>query len=274
MSRFIIRRLLLSIPVLLGVITLVFFLARVIPGDPCRAALGEKATDAICDAFNVRYGLDRPLPVQYVGYIGQVLTGDLGRRSDSTGPSPTCSWSASGHPRADDLRPLYATIVDIFLAARRRSAQLPADVATSHRNRGVSIPSRPRPAARYLFAVVLKARRTRSLRRGALRRMDSRAPCQGMGPPGPRGLPRVASTSLQHQYHQRDPDAQLGSPRGRRAPHDPPAIALGTSPWRSRPETPSSLLTSGLDYIRPPGQGVTERRVSAPTDAQARSSPS
>ena len=57
MARFVIRRLLLGIPVILGVVAIVFVLARVIPGDPCRAALQEKANAATCAAFNERFGL-------------------------------------------------------------------------------------------------------------------------------------------------------------------------------------------------------------------------
>ena len=51
MTRFILRRLLVSIPVLLGIIFIVFALARLVPGDPCRAVLGERATDAVCNDF-------------------------------------------------------------------------------------------------------------------------------------------------------------------------------------------------------------------------------
>ena len=78
MIRFIIRRLLLSIPVLFGVVLLVFVLARVIPGDPCVATYGEKATEEVCAAFNARYGLDKPITEQFVTYLGALLTGDLG----------------------------------------------------------------------------------------------------------------------------------------------------------------------------------------------------
>jgi len=78
MTRYIVRRLLLSIPVLFGVVLLVFVLARVIPGDPCVATYGEKATEEVCAAFNARYGLDKPIPQQFVTYIGALLTGDLG----------------------------------------------------------------------------------------------------------------------------------------------------------------------------------------------------
>jgi ABC-type dipeptide/oligopeptide/nickel transport system permease component len=75
---FIFRRLLYAIPVLIGIVVVTFILARVIPGDPCRAALGERATDEICDAFAQRVGLDKPIPVQLMTYLGDVVTGDLG----------------------------------------------------------------------------------------------------------------------------------------------------------------------------------------------------
>lgn len=78
MSRYIIRRILLSIPVLLGIIFLVFLLARVIPGNPCIDALGERATPIQVEQCRVRFGLDQPIPVQFVRYVGQLATGDLG----------------------------------------------------------------------------------------------------------------------------------------------------------------------------------------------------
>lgn len=73
------RRFLLSIPVLLGILFVTFSLARLLPGDPCRSALGERATEAICDAFNERYGLNDPIPDQFRIYISDVLSGDLGQ---------------------------------------------------------------------------------------------------------------------------------------------------------------------------------------------------
>lgn len=78
MARFILRRLLASIPVLIGILALVFIVARLIPGDPCIAALGERATEEICDAYNERYGLDEGLLTQFWIYLGDVLQGDLG----------------------------------------------------------------------------------------------------------------------------------------------------------------------------------------------------
>ncbi len=55
-----------------------FAIGRLIPGDPCRAILGEKATDAICEEFSRRHGLDQPIPVQFGIYVSEILRGDLG----------------------------------------------------------------------------------------------------------------------------------------------------------------------------------------------------
>ena len=78
MIRFIIRRLLISIPVLIGVVAIVFLFVRVVPGDPCEAALQEKATPETCFVFRERFGLNEPLPVQFVVYFKDLLTGNLG----------------------------------------------------------------------------------------------------------------------------------------------------------------------------------------------------
>ncbi len=78
MTTYIIRRLLLSIPVLFGILFATFALARLIPGDPCRAMLGEKATKVVCDEFNHRHGLDRPIPVQFAVYVSEIAQGDFG----------------------------------------------------------------------------------------------------------------------------------------------------------------------------------------------------
>ncbi len=78
MVTYIIRRLLLSIPVLFGILFATFALARVIPGDPCRAMLGEKATKVVCDEFIHRHGLDRPVLIQFGVYINEIAHGDFG----------------------------------------------------------------------------------------------------------------------------------------------------------------------------------------------------
>jgi peptide/nickel transport system permease protein len=78
MTTYILRRILLSIPVLFGILFATFTLGRLIPGDPCRAILGEKATDVVCDEFIHRHGLDRPILVQFGYYVNEVAHGDFG----------------------------------------------------------------------------------------------------------------------------------------------------------------------------------------------------
>ncbi len=78
MLGFIARRILLSIPVLIGILLVTFVLARMIPGDPCKAILGEKATQEVCERFVRDHGLDRPIYVQFTIYAGQVLQGNFG----------------------------------------------------------------------------------------------------------------------------------------------------------------------------------------------------
>ena len=78
MLRFLIRRLLLTIPVLIGVATLVFSLIHLVPGDPVQAMLGESASPQDIAQMRTRLGLDRPLYQQYVSFASGVLRGDLG----------------------------------------------------------------------------------------------------------------------------------------------------------------------------------------------------
>jgi ABC-type dipeptide/oligopeptide/nickel transport system permease component len=77
-TRFLIRRLLLTIPVLLGVATLVFSLIHLVPGDPVQAMLGESASPQDIAELRGRLGLDRPLLVQYAGFLKGAVRGDLG----------------------------------------------------------------------------------------------------------------------------------------------------------------------------------------------------
>ena len=78
MIQYTIRRIVLAIPVLFAIIVVVFTLTRAIPGDPCKAILGEKASAATCEQFARDYGLDQPIPVQFSIYMQDVLRGDLG----------------------------------------------------------------------------------------------------------------------------------------------------------------------------------------------------
>ncbi len=78
MHRYLIRRLVLTIPVLLGVATLVFALIHLIPGDPAQAMLGEGATPEEVNQLRERLGLNRPLIVQYGSFLKGLTHGDLG----------------------------------------------------------------------------------------------------------------------------------------------------------------------------------------------------
>ncbi len=73
MFQYVIRRILLAVPVLFGILVVTFAIARLIPGDPCHSALGEHATPAACAAFAERFGLNKSIPVQLGIYIGDVL---------------------------------------------------------------------------------------------------------------------------------------------------------------------------------------------------------
>jgi peptide/nickel transport system permease protein len=79
MLRYVVRRLLLLVPILLGVSILIFFWVHALPGNPASALLGERATPELVQQYKERYGLDRPLPLQYVDYLKvTVVERDLG----------------------------------------------------------------------------------------------------------------------------------------------------------------------------------------------------
>jgi peptide/nickel transport system permease protein len=79
MGLYILKRLLAAIPVLLGISVIVFAIMALIPGDPALAILGAYATPENVAALNRQLGLDRPLPEQYLVWLGNILQGDLGR---------------------------------------------------------------------------------------------------------------------------------------------------------------------------------------------------
>ena len=79
MTAFILRRLLLSIPTLFGVLVVAFLLLYVAPGDPVQAMVGERADSATIARLRQELRLDDPLPVQFMHYVGGIVKGDLGR---------------------------------------------------------------------------------------------------------------------------------------------------------------------------------------------------
>lgn len=160
MLAYILRRIVLAIPVLIGVLFLTFLLSRLIPGDPCRAMLGEKATPAVCDAFMERTGLNKPIPIQFAIYFGRVMSGDLG---DSLRfGRPVTEMLMERLPVTIELAVLsliVATTVGVILGVVAAYWQnSPIDAGTMVlANLGVSVPIFVLGLlAAYLFAVVLK----------------------------------------------------------------------------------------------------------------------
>lgn len=79
MIQYTLRRVFTSIPVLFGILLVTFALARVIPGDPCRAILGEKATEEVCSRFIREKGLDKPILTQFGIYMVEISRGEFGQ---------------------------------------------------------------------------------------------------------------------------------------------------------------------------------------------------
>jgi peptide/nickel transport system permease protein len=75
---FVARRLAHAVPMLLGIVLVVFLLLHITPGDPARNVAGLRASEAEIELVRADLGIDRALPVQYVDYVGGVLHGDLG----------------------------------------------------------------------------------------------------------------------------------------------------------------------------------------------------
>jgi peptide/nickel transport system permease protein len=159
-TQFILRRIVVTIPVLLGIVFIVFALARLVPGDPCRAVLGERATDAICDEFIARHGLNQPIPVQFADYLGQLASGDLGISIKHS--QPVTELLIERLPTTIELTILamiFATCIGVplgLLSAYRHNSK--SDVGTMVvANLGVSMPVFVLGLLLiFLFAIVLK----------------------------------------------------------------------------------------------------------------------
>ena len=78
MTSYIIRRLLMLIPILIGVATIVFILMYIVPGDPARLMMGQHADQATLQSIRHEMGLDQPVYIQYIRFLGRLARGDLG----------------------------------------------------------------------------------------------------------------------------------------------------------------------------------------------------
>ena len=105
MLRFVLRRLTLMVPVLVGLSLLQFAWVRALPGDPARALLGERATPDGIARVNAAYGFDQPLFVQYFTYVKALLHGDFG------------SSIQTGRPVMDSFLERFPATIELGLAA-------------------------------------------------------------------------------------------------------------------------------------------------------------
>jgi peptide/nickel transport system permease protein len=129
--------------VLLGILLVTFIIVHLIPGDPCVAMLGERATPAACDAFRQRFGLNDPMPVQFVRYLLNVAQGNFGDSIRWT--RPVVDILAERLPMTIELTicaMLFSTIVGIplgIVSAIRRGSWIDT-VTMIWANAGVSMP--------------------------------------------------------------------------------------------------------------------------------------
>ena len=84
MLRFVVRRLLLLAPILVGLSILIFAWIHALPGGPAQSLLGERATPALVQAYREKYGLNRSIPEQYWSYLKTVWDGDFGTRTETS----------------------------------------------------------------------------------------------------------------------------------------------------------------------------------------------
>jgi ABC-type dipeptide/oligopeptide/nickel transport system permease component len=91
LPKFIAKRIVIGLLLMLGITLISFTVTQLIPGDPAAVNLGQSAMSdpAVVAAWRKTYGLDKPVPVQYFRYIGKVLHGDLGMSQQSRRPVST-----------------------------------------------------------------------------------------------------------------------------------------------------------------------------------------
>jgi peptide/nickel transport system permease protein len=106
MLRYVVRRLLLLVPILLGLSVLIFLFLRALPGSPCYALLGDRATPEACAQIEHEYGLDQPITTQYWRYMKSIVLGfDLGESSRSR------------RPVTEELKRRFPATIELALAA-------------------------------------------------------------------------------------------------------------------------------------------------------------
>lgn len=123
----IIKRLLIAIPLIFGVLTLTFFIIRLAPGDPAAFFIQPGVSPNVAEQIRIQYGLNDPLPVQYIKWLGNILQGDFGR-SFSRGQQPVFDVIASALPVTMTIAILtlianftFGILIGIISAVRQNS---------------------------------------------------------------------------------------------------------------------------------------------------------
>ena len=105
MFQYALRRVLISIPTVFGVILIVFLMVRLAPGDPALRLAGEFADEATVERIRERFGLNRPMHEQFGIFVGNLAQGDLGRST------------RTNRPVLDDLRQFFPNTIELALGA-------------------------------------------------------------------------------------------------------------------------------------------------------------
>jgi peptide/nickel transport system permease protein len=143
MLSMILKRLLLAVPSLIGVVIVTFLLTRALPGDPAAYFAGPAATKEAVEQVRVRLGLDKPLPVQFAHYVGDLAHGDLGA-SLTTG-QPVATEIRTRLPASAELTLLglllaMATAVPLGIMAAVRPGSMVDHACRIITTAGVSLP--------------------------------------------------------------------------------------------------------------------------------------
>jgi peptide/nickel transport system permease protein len=248
MLKYIVRRLLSAIPVLIGLSIVLFMFIHLLPGDPATAILGQHARPELVVALQHRLGLDRPLPEQYFTYVTQLLRGDLG--NSFVNNRSVLSEFLVRFPGTIELT-LAALVFAVGLGiplgryAARRPQSAGDGVVTFLSLVGISIPVFVLGLSLgYVFGVLLGWL-------PATGRIDARLQLQ---------IPYVTGFNVIDTVAAGRPDALVDAVRHLILP----AIALGSIPLAiiTRITRASVIEVSNEDYVRTArAKGLTERRV-------------
>ena len=219
------RRLLAAVPTLLAVLTLVFVIVRVVPGDPAIAILGDRATPEAVAALRAKLGVDRSLPVQYFEFLGRSLQGDFG------------SSMVTGRPILADVAAVLPHTIDLTLAAMVVGivVGIPVGVvAARHRNRWIDALARLLSLVGLSFPVFVS------------------------------GIFLLLLFALRWRLFPVIGNADLSDPLDRLHKLVLPAVTLGLvmAAYITRVTRSAMLTALGEDYMRTArAKGLTERRV-------------